>query len=395
MYRTIPRMKLSLTLAPLLLATPLALAQTAPATQVAATQVAAKSSTAPLTIGLAFGFGGKYDHSFNQSALEGAQRAVRELGVTLQQFEPKTDAKGVTAWGAEPLAKAGAGLVIGVGFSNKDDIEKTSVNHPATKFALIDDLPSGANTVGLRFREQEGAFLVGYIAAQSTSTGVVGFVGGQDVPVIHKFQAGFTAGVRFICPSCKVLAAYTGTTPKAWNDPQKAAQLTAGMQKQGADVIFAAAGASGAGVIAKINHTQCLKAVALPTEVKFVKNPFASIPRSAAYAKACSGDTRPTFFIGVDSNQNDLGDDDKNPDTLNHGLTSMVKRVDNAVYSIIRDVQKGKPWRLGEQSFGLQNDGVGYAIDKYNRALINPALESRLKKVQGLIVSGTVRVPSK
>ncbi len=371
------RLALAFLALPLVL-TPLALAQTLPA----------------LNVGLALDTGGKNDRSFNQSAWQGAQRAARDLGVKVNLFEPTTDAKGVTSRGAEPLAKAGASLVIGVGFANKDSVEAAARQYPASRFAVVDDLPAGDNTVGLRFREQEGSFLVGYIAAVSSSTGVLGFVGGQDVPLIHKFQAGYTAGVKFVCPKCRVIAAYTGTTPKAWNDPARASQLAAGMQAQGADIIFAAAGGSGAGVVSRVNTVQCLKASGLPAGMKFVKDAFAGVPRSNAYKAACGGDTRPAFFIGVDSDQNYLGDDDQNPATLNHGLTSMVKRVDNAVYSIIRDVQKGKPWRRGDQSFGLQNDGVSYALDTYNRALIPAALEANLKKVQNLIVYGTVKVPS-
>ena len=362
----------------LLLTLPLALAQ----------------STPPLTVGLTLDAGGKNDRSFNQSAWEGAQRAAKDLGITVKLFEPKADAKGVLSRGAEPLAKSGVGLVIGVGFSNKDSVEAAAQNHPEAKFAVIDDLPKGPNTVGLRFREQEGSFLVGYLAALSSSTGVVGFVGGQDVPIIHKFQAGFTAGVKFVCGSCKVITAYTGTTPKAWNDPATASGLATTMQAKGADIIFAAAGGSNAGVVSRVNTVQCLKASGLPSGVKFRQNTFDSVKHSAGYDAACSGDTRPVFFIGVDSDQNYLGDDDRNPATLNHGLTSMVKRVDNAVYSIVRDVVKGRPWRVGEQSFGLQNDGVGYALDVYNRALIPPATVTKLAQVQKLIVFGTVKVPS-
>ncbi|WP_417323547.1 BMP family lipoprotein [Deinococcus sonorensis] len=348
----------------------------------------------PLRVGIALDSGGKNDRSFNQAAWEGAQRAARKLGVKVQLFEPKEDAKGNVSRGAEPLAKSGAGLVIGVGFANKDSIEAASSRFPQTHFAVVDDLPKGSNTAGLRFREQEGSFLVGYIAARASSTGVVGFVGGMDVPLIHKFQAGYTAGVRFICPSCKVVSAYTGTTPAAWNDPAKARQLAASMQAQGADVIFAAAGGSGTGVVAQVNAVQCLKASSLPKGVKFAPDRYASVPKGADYQKRCAGDTRPAFFIGVDSDQNYLGDTDKNPATLNHGLTSMVKRVDNAVYTIIQEVAQGRPWRSGDRGFGLQNDGVGYALDVYNRALIDKKMEAALSQVKQLVISGTVRVPT-
>ncbi|AWN23434.1 BMP family ABC transporter substrate-binding protein [Deinococcus irradiatisoli] len=355
----------------------------------------AAAQTAPLNVGIALDTGGKNDRSFNQAAWSGAQKAAKEFGVKVSLFSPTESAQGVTSRGAEPLAKAGANLVIGVGFANKDSIEEAARNHSQAKFAVVDDLPTGANTVGLRFREQEGSFMVGYIAGKTSSTGIVGFVGGQDVPLIHKFEAGFAAGVKFICPNCKVIAAYTGKTPAAWNDPATAGKLATSMQKRGADIIFAAAGGSGAGVVAQVNAAQCLKASALPKGVTFGSDLFAKVPKSAAYQKSCAGDARPTFFIGVDSNQNYLGDDDHNPATLNHGLTSMVKRVDNVVYSLIRDVVQKQPWRTGDQSYGLENGGVGYALDSYNRALISPQLEGLLTKVQRLIVFRSISVPVK
>lgn len=356
---------------------------------------AAAAQSAPLSVGIALDTGGKDDRSFNQAAWEGAQRAAKDFGIKVSLFSPKEDAQGVASRGAEPLAQAGANLVIGVGFANKDSVEQAARIHSAAKFAVVDDLPSGPNTVGLRFREQEGSFLVGYIAAKSSSTGVVGFVGGQDVPVIHKFQAGFTAGVKFVCPNCHVIAAYIGKTPAAWNDPATAKALAASMQRRGADIIFAAAGGSGTGVVAQVNAAQCLKASALPAGVTFKSDSFQAVPKSASYAASCAENTRPTFFIGVDSNQNYLGDDDHNPKTLNHGLTSMVKRVDNVVYSLIQDVVKKQSWRTGDQSYGLENGGVGYALDQYNRALINPQLEDVLGKVQHLIVYRSIKVPAK
>ena len=125
-----------------------------------------------------------------------------------------------------------------------------------------------------------------------------------------------------------------------------------------------------------------------------MQNPFAKVPRSVGYARACEGDTRPTFFIGVDTNQNALGDDDQNVATLNHGLTSSVYRVDNAVYSVIRDFVKGRLWQTGKRDFGLKNTGVTYALDEYNRALISPELENRLKQIVRLVGDGTIKIPS-
>lgn len=356
---------------------------------------AAPTKAAPLKVGIAFDIGGKNDRSFNQAAWEGALRAAKDFGVKVSLFTPTEDAQGVATRGAEPLAQGGADLVIGIGFANKESVEDAARNHREAKFAVVDDLPTGDNTVGLRFREQEGSFLVGYLAGKTSSTGRVGFVGGQDVPVIHKFEAGFKAGVKFVCPSCQVFSAYIGTTPAAWNDTATAGKLAASMQKRGADIIFAAAGGSGAGVVAQVNAAQCLKAVALPQGVTFKSDLFAALPKSDAYQKRCVGDSRPAFFIGVDSNQNYLGDDDKNPATLNHGLTSMVKRVDNVVYSLIEDMTRQQTWRTGDQSYGLGNGGVGYALDSYNRALISPQLEAMLGKVQHLIIHRSIKVPVK
>ncbi|ULH17006.1 BMP family ABC transporter substrate-binding protein (plasmid) [Deinococcus sp. KNUC1210] len=345
-------------------------------------------------IGLALDLGGKNDGGLNQSAWDGVQRAERELGVHVQVFSPVA-VSGRVVRGAEPLAKSGAALVIAVGDANTDTLQKAAARYPATKFALVDDLPTGANTAGLIFSETEGAFLMGYIAAASSSTGVLGFVGGQDVPSLREQEAGYAAGVHFLCPKCKVMASYIGSTSAAWNNPAAAQRLSAALQAHGADVIFAAAGKSTAGVVKQVNTSQCLNASALPAGVHFLADPFARVPRSAAYRKACGGEARPTFFMATDTNHNALGDDDGNAATLNHGLTSSLYRVDNAVYSVIRDFVKGKPWQPGQLGFGLKNNGITYALDKYNRALISPKLERRLKQVQQLVGNGLVKLPAK
>ena len=347
----------------------------------------------PVVIGLALDLGGKNDGGLGQSAWEGAQWAERDFGVKVQVFTPQA-MKGTVVYGSEPLAKDGAALVIAVGDANTSSLEKAAGKYPSTKFALVDDLPTGTNTAGLIFSENEGSFLVGYIAAQSSSTGVLGFVGGQDTPGTHELEDGYAAGVHFLCPKCTVLPVYIGATSTAWNDPAKGAALTANLQAQGADVIYAAAGKSNAGVVKQVNTAQCLNATSLPAGLRFLRNPYAKVPRSAGYTRACGGNTRPTFFIGVDTDQNALGDDDQNATTLNHGLTSSVYRVDNAVYSVIRDFVKGKLWQTGKRDFGLKNTGVTYALDQYNRALISPELESRLKQIIRLVGDGTVKMSS-
>ncbi|ADV66912.1 BMP family lipoprotein [Deinococcus maricopensis] len=360
-------------------------------TLMCAALLATASAQSKLSVGLVLDSGGKNDRSFNQAAYEGALRAKRDFGVSLDIYEPAKSAESTP--GINKFSNAGKDLIIGVGFASNAAITEAAKSHPSSRYAVVDDLPSGGNTAGLRFREQEGSFLVGYIAARSSSTGVVGFVGGMDVPVIHKFEAGFRAGVKFSCPSCKVLVKYIGDTPAAWNNPDKAKNIADNMKDQGADVIFAAAGGSGKGVIDYVNKTQCLKRSELPKGMLFKNDQFANVPKSASYQAACGDDSRPMFFIGVDSNQNYLGDTDTKSSTLNHGLTSMVKRVDNAVYALIRDAVRGQTWRTGERGFSLQNDGVEYALDTYNKALIPASLQKQLETVQRLIINGTIKVP--
>ncbi len=166
------------------------------------------------------------------------------------------------------------------------------------------------------------------------------------------------------------------------------------MKGRGADIIFAAAGGSGNGLIDYVKQTQCLKAAQLPKGVTFKSNNFKNVKKSAAYTKACAGNTRPMFFIGVDSNQNYLGDFDKNPGTMNHGLTSMVKRVDNAVYALIQEVKNDK-FRGGERRFGLKDGGVTYAVDQYNKGLLPAAQIAKVEAVKQKIIKGQIKVPTK
>lgn len=348
---------------------------------------------AAFTVGLAFDVGGRNDGGFNQAAYQGAQRAVSELGGQVRLSEPKQFSE--VGSGITHLVQSGTQLVIGVGYGNNKALTAAAAKAPDTRFVLVDDLPKGFNTVGLRFREHEGSFLAGYLAGKQTATGRVGFIGGTDVAVIRRFKAGFEAGVAFACPACRVTSVFVADTSEGFTLPGTAKLLAAQLTRSGHDIIYTAAGASGQGVIDHIRAQPCLKASALPSDLKFRADPYAKVPKSASYKKLCAGDTRPVFFIGVDRNQNALGDFDKNPATLNHGLTSMIKRVDNAVYTIVKDVAEGRPWRAGDRSFGLSNGGVALALDQYNKALIPTSLQANLKKVEALIVNGTVKVPAK
>lgn len=344
-----------------------------------------------LRVGMAYDAGGKFDKSFNQSAYEGGVRAQKNLGIRLNDFEPSDPSQ--TIQGIRNFANQGFDLTIGVGFANNASITQVAKENPDLYFGLVDDVSPQKNVASMVFAEQEGSYLVGYLAGLNSSTGVVGFVGGMDIPLIHKFEAGYTAGVRAANPKARVIAQYVGTTPDAWNNPGRAKEIAASMRAKGADIIFAAAGGSGNGVIDYIKQTQCLKAANLPSGVKFGSNNFAKVRKSAAYTRACAGNTRPMFFIGVDSNQNRLGDFDSNPATMNHGLTSMLKRVDNAVYALINDVKNDR-FKGGERRFGLKENGVGYAVDQYNRALIPSSQIARVEALKQRIIKGQVKVPS-
>ncbi|SEJ13131.1 nucleoside-binding protein [Deinococcus reticulitermitis] len=350
------------------------------------------ASAQALRVGMAYDAGGKADRSFNQSAFEGSQRAAKSLGVQVKDFEPGDPSQVIQ--GVRSFAKEGFDLTIGVGFANNASITQVAKENPDLYFGLVDDVSTAKNVTSLVFNEEQGSYLVGYLAALNSSTGVVGFMGGMDIPLIHKFEAGYKAGVRAANPKARVISQYVGSTPDAWNNPGKAKEIAASMRGRGADIIFAAAGGSGNGVIDYIKQTQCLKANQLPSGVKFSSDNFKNVKKSAAYTKACAGNTRPMFFIGVDSNQNYLGDFDKNPATMNHGLTSMTKRVDNAVYALIKDVKDDK-FKGGERRFGLKDGGVGYAMDQYNKALIPSAQILKVEAVKAKIISGAVKVPAK
>ena len=350
---------------------------------------ATAASAQALRVGLAYDAGGKFDKSFNQSAYEGSQRAKKNFGIETKDFEPSDPSQ--TVQGIRQFAQDGFDLTVGVGFANNASISQVAKENPDLAFGLIDDVSKEKNVASLVFQEHEGSYLVGYLAGLNSSTNTVGFVGGMDIPLIHKFEAGYTAGVKAANPKAKVIAQYVGTTPDAWNNPGKAKEIAASMRAKGADIIFAAAGASGNGVIDYIKQTQCIKG---SNTVKFYTNNFAKVAKSAAYQKACAGNTRPMFFIGVDSNQNYLGDFDKNPATMNHGLTSMLKRVDNAVYALIQDVRNNK-FKGGERRFGLKDAGVGYAVDQYNKALISSAQVAKVEAVKAKIISGAIKVPTK
>jgi basic membrane protein A and related proteins len=301
-------------------------------------------------IGLVFDIGGKNDESFNTAAWRGLERARRELGVRVEYIEPSEGADRESALRA--LASRGVDLVIGVGFIFGPDLERLAKQFPAVKFAGIDYAPSPdigtlKNLAGLRFREQEGSFLVGAIAGLSTKTNTVGFVGGMKIPLIRKFEAGYTAGVKHVCPDCTVLVAYAGTDPKAFTDAPLGQELASAQYNRGADIIFHAAGKTGDGVFAAARQ-------------------------------------RGMRAIGVDSDQYASA-----PCCV---MTSMIKRVDVAVFDIIKDTATGQ-FRGGIHELGLKENGVGFVADERNRFLLPIEVVNRAKQLGEQIVAGKIQVP--
>jgi basic membrane protein A len=307
---------------------------------------------AGLRVGLVFDVGGKNDKSFNEAAWRGLLRVRDELGVEIQFIEPTEGADRETALRA--LAARKCDLVIGVGFIFGPDLERLAQQFPAVRFAGIDYSPSEGvgtlpNLAGLRFREQEGSFLVGAIAGLTTRTKVVGFVGGMKIPLIRKFEAGYEAGVQRVCPTCRVVSAYAGTEPKAFADPSLGGELAAAQYGQGADVIFHAAGKTGDGVFAAARHREALA-------------------------------------IGVDSDQFDVA-----PCCV---LTSMVKRVDVAVVDIVKAIIAGK-FHGGLYELGLAEHGVGFVADDRNRRMLPIEIVERVNALGNDIIAGKIQVPDR
>ena len=320
---------------------------------------------ANLKVGMVFDVGGKGDQSFNDSAYRGLQWASK-LGVTHVEIEPGADADRETGLGM--IASQGFDLVIGIGFLFTDAIKAVADDFPNTKFAIIDGfIPDKPNISSLLFKEHEGSFLVGIIAAMKTRAdgkNIVGFIGGMDVPLIHKFEAGYKAGVKYAFAQCKILSDYAGTTPTAFIDPVKGKELALAQIDRGAQVIYHASGLTGAGVYE-------------------------------------AGKERKIYIIGVDSNQNYLGHVKQTG--KNYGLTSMLKQVDVAVYLTIKDLTEGK-FKAGVRIFGLGDTvqidgktyhGVYYALDQYNKDLVSQEMIKKVTEAEKKILSGAIKVPEK
>jgi basic membrane protein A len=295
-------------------------------------------------VGIVFDAGGKDDRSFNAAAWTGVSRAAKDLPIVLRDAEPGDPNSVEPALRA--FAERGYNLVIGVGFSQTPIVEQVARDYPKLDFAIVDGVSELPNVASLIFKEHEGSYLVGMIAARKSKTGVLGFVGGMDIPLIHKFEVGYEEGARAVNPDVRVIQNYVGVTDAAWNNPGKGKELSVAQIGKGADVIFAAAGNSGLG----------------------------------AFDAAEQYDR---FVIGVDSNQNWV--------KPGHVLTSMVKRVDNAVYQIVRDRVEGR-FKGGIHVYGLENEGIGYAMDQYNAKLIPPDVIREVEEAKKKIIRGEIKV---
>lgn len=312
-------------------------------------------------VGLVFDVGGRGDRSFNDAAYLGLMRAKKELGAEVEVIEPSEGADRESA--IRIFAARGFDLVIGVGFIFSQDLTDLAREYPQVHFACIDysppfdgagkPLPIPTNLVGLKFREEEGSFLVGAAAALESRSKVVGFVGGMDVPLIHKFEAGYREGVQAVCSTCRVVVQYAGSTPVAFKDPARGAAIASSQLGQGADVLYHASGSTGLGVIRVARE-------------------------------------KGVWAIGVDSDQYDDGVSSDAPGK-SAVLTSMIKRVDVAVVEAIRSVAKGD-FAGGVRVFGLKEDGVDYVHEGEHGRFISEATKARVEALRGRIVRGELHV---
>jgi basic membrane protein A and related proteins len=286
-----------------------------------------------------YDMGGKFDKSFNEAAFRGAEVWKKESGKPYLDFEISNATQREQAM--RRMAERGANPIVGVGFSQGSAVEKVAKDFPKLQFAIIDSVVNLPNVQSIVFKEHEGSFLVGMMAAIASKTGKVGFVGGMDIPLIRKFQCGFEQGAKYANPKVEVSANMTGTTPSAWNDPARGSELAKGQFAKGVDVIFAAAGGTGMGVY-----------------------------QSAKDAGKLA--------IGVDSNQNHL-----QPGTM---LTSMVKRVDVAVTQAFKGVTPGLT------NLGLKENGVDYALDEHNAKLVTADMKKKVDAAKADIIAGKIKV---
>jgi basic membrane protein A len=308
----------------------------------AAAATALMAGTATAEPALIFDLGGKFDKSFNEAAFNGAQRWAEETGETFRDIELQSEAQREQA--LRRFAEAGSNPIVMTGFAFGNVLAEVAPDYPDTKFAIIDMVVDQPNVRSVVFNEHEGSYLVGMMAAMASKSNTVGFIGGMDIPLIRKFACGYAQGAMAVNADATVVANMTGTTPAAWNDPVKGSELTKAQISQGADVVYAAAGGTGIGVL-----------------------------QTAADEGILS--------IGVDANQNYLHS--------GQVLTSMLKRVDNAVYEAMKG---GMELETGFNVMGIANGGIGYALDEHNAALVSDEMKAMVDGASAKIASGELMV---
>jgi len=285
------------------------------------------------------------DRSFNDMMYQGMQRAEKELGVKVNVIQPKSISEFKSTLAR--AAQLGFDIIIGSSFDMITPMKEVAAQFPNQKFGLVDvgNDPIAPNVVSSVTKDWEGSFLVGAIAAKTTKTGIIGFVGGKDIPIIHRFYLGYYFGAKMINPKVEVLESYSGT----FTDPAAGKEYTLALINRKSDINFAVAGATSAGVIEAAKQTK-------------------------------------TFAIGVDSDQNYLA-----PGFV---LTSMVKRVDNQAYDFIKEVVDGTFKGGVVLTYGLKEKGVDYAMDQYNKGLISPATLKLVEDLRQKVIDGKIVVPN-
>jgi len=294
---------------------------------------------------VAYDSAGKFDKSFNQAVFQnGATKFTEDTKIAVRDFVPSNDAQ--REQGLTRLARGGYNPIVAVGFMYGSALAKIAKKYPDTQFVIIDSVVDLPNVKSLLFKEHEGSFLVGALAALKSENKKVGFVGGMDIPLIRKFACGYEQGAKYINKDIEVFQNMTGSTNAAWSDPARGAELTKSQFSKGVDVVFAAAGGTGVGV-------------------------YQAAKDAGKYA------------IGVDSNQNHL-----HPGVM---LSSMVKLVGLATYDVFQKAQAGS-FSAGIDARGLKENGVDWALDEHNRALVTPEMEAEINSVKAKIVAGEIVV---
>jgi basic membrane protein A and related proteins len=293
--------------------------------------------------GLLYDIGGKFDKSFSEAAYEGAEQFKKETGLKYVDFEVSNEAQRQQA--LRRFAEDGRNPIVMAGFAWGAALTSVVDDYPQTTFVIIDTVVDKPNVHSILYEEHEGSYLVGLMGAMTSKTKKLGFVGGMDIPLIRKFACGYVGGAK-AGGATEIIQNYTGDTPAAWNDPTRGGEIAMSQIAQGADVVYQAAGGTGVGVL-----------------------------RAAA-------DTG-KLGIGCNSNQNYL-----QPGSV---LTSMLKRVDVAVYNSFKDASEGK-FATGVTVLGVKEGAIGFSMDEYNKPLVSAEVLTAVKQAESDIISGALKV---